>query len=503
VPVVQLGSPSIKTSAKSIGERATRAKLRWVSAPFRTSITGRLVSLFALTTFGILFLAGVYQCRTLSRHLTRVKTRFLSDQIETLRAVQEEHPGDTDALVEEIEVEAGSRRFSPFWGRVVERGQMLLETPGMQTLMPLAEFRQPNPDHPVRSVANEMPACGYRKHGERTFLLCSATSSRSFQPESTRVLQVAMDTSEDEALVSNYRRDAAVVVLLGTLFSTAAGWVIARRGLAPLRDVADHARRITAAQLHERVGATRWPEELGALSGAFDAMLDRLEHAFERLSRFAADLAHELRTPINNLMGEAEVALTRERSAAEYREIIESSREEYGQLSQIIDGLLFLARAENVDTPISPVGLEAWAEVDAVREFYEALAEDWKVEVAVEGRGKLYADSMLFRRALSNLLSNALNHTEEGGHVRVHIAELTSGLDVCVSDDGCGIGEEHVPHVLDRFYRVAGARSRGHGSGLGLAIVKSILDLHHGTVQIESRVGQGTRITLHFPARAV
>ena len=131
--------------------------------------------------------------------------------------------------------------------------------------------------------------------------------------------------------------------------AAAAGWLTARRGLRPLREVAEHARRITADQLHERVGSTRWPVELTTLALALDEMLERLEQSFRRLSQFSADLAHELRTPINNLMGEAEVALTRDRSGEEYRQVLESSLEECGQLSRTIDSLLFLARAENVD----------------------------------------------------------------------------------------------------------------------------------------------------------
>ena len=136
-----------------------------------------------------------------------------------------------------------------------------------------------------------------------------------------------------------------------------------------------------------------------------------------------------------------------------------------------------------------------------LRDFYEALAEDRKIEVSVQGAGRLHADPVLFRRALSNLLSNALNHTPEDGHVRIGLREAPDALVVSVADDGHGMPEEHLPRVFDRFYRISDAPGRSHGSGLGLAIVKSIVDLHGGGVHLQSAPGKGTVVEMRFPRR--
>jgi two-component system heavy metal sensor histidine kinase CusS len=232
-------------------------------------------------------------------------------------------------------------------------------------------------------------------------------------------------------------------------------------------------------------------------------MLDRLQDSFTRLSGFSADLAHELRTPINNLRGEAGVALSQARSPEEYRRTLESSLEEYARLTRLIDNMLFLARADGPTTVIERVPCDTHIAIEAVREFYEALAEDRGIKVRCEGRGMVNADPVLFRQAVSNLLSNALNHTSRGGQVVMRILQREDrGLEISVSDTGCGIAAEHLPRIFDRLYRVDPARSQNpNGAGLGLAIVKSIMGLHGGTVEAQSEQGRGSIFKLLFPAR--
>lgn len=231
---------------------------------------------------------------------------------------------------------------------------------------------------------------------------------------------------------------------------------------------------------------------------ALNAMLRRLDQSFAQLQQFSADLSHELRMPVNNLIGESEVLLTQPRSADEYRQILESNLEEYRRLSQIIETLLFLARADNTQIALRKCGLDPRAEIEAVCSYFEALVEEKPIRLLCQGEEKLYADSQLFKRVISNLLLNAIQHTPVNGEIRVSIQEADGGgVNTQVEDNGCGIPVELLPKLFDRFYRVNKARSE-EGSGLGLAIVKSIMDLHDGNISIASDLGQGTKVTLCF-----
>jgi two-component system heavy metal sensor histidine kinase CusS len=244
------------------------------------------------------------------------------------------------------------------------------------------------------------------------------------------------------------------------------------------------------------------PAELSVLAGTFNEMLDRLQESFDRLARFSADIAHELRNPVNNLRGEAEVALGKPRSPEEYREVLGSCLEECGRLSHMIDNLLFLARAEHPQTQIAKESLNVAQELRTVRDFYEAAAAEGGVSLAVSVDGQLITnlDRTLFQRALANLVANALAHTPSGGTVLLSACRCDGTVRVDVTDTGAGIAQEHVAHVFDRFYRADPARSNVAGRvGLGLAIVKTIASLHGGSAEITSQVGRGTTVSLIFP----
>jgi two-component system heavy metal sensor histidine kinase CusS len=227
-------------------------------------------------------------------------------------------------------------------------------------------------------------------------------------------------------------------------------------------------------------------------------MLGRLEDSFTRLSQFSADLAHELRTPIGNMLGEAQVALTRKRTPDEYRTVIESAAAECERLSGIIDNLLFLARAESAEQQIVRSSFNARAAVEKIISFYQTLAEDRNVEIACNGDAEIFADPVLFNRAIGNLIDNALRFTPDNGRIRIAISAGENGVGISVADTGSGIAPEHLPRVFDRFYRADPSRSSA-GTGLGLALVKSIVDLHGGSAQIDSELGRGTTVALIFP----
>ncbi|HZI32965.1 MAG TPA: heavy metal sensor histidine kinase, partial [Candidatus Binatia bacterium] len=313
-----------------------------------------------------------------------------------------------------------------------------------------------------------------------------------------RLLQLALDVTDDEKVLANFRQKLLLVLILGIGCSALVANFITRRGMRPVADIAKAARKITASQLNERIAPKKWPEELTALATAFDEMLERLEASFNRLSQFSNDLAHEFRTPIAALRVQAEVTLQRSRTVDEYQRLLESSLEEYERLSRMIESLLFLARSENAETTLQRTIFDVSTEIGSVCSYYEASTAEKQIEVVVNGGGELHADVILFRRAVSNLLANAIRHTGERGKIFVH-AERDDGMTkISVSDTGCGIAEEHTGKVFDRFYRVDKSRSQ-EGAGLGLAIVKSIMQLHDGSVSLKSQPGTGTTVTLKFP----
>ena len=314
----------------------------------------------------------------------------------------------------------------------------------------------------------------------------------------TYTLQMAQDRSSDEQVERNFAVLFVVVLLGGVLASALIAIIVTRRGLRPLRQMAQSLGRIGPDQLKERIGSKGWPRELHPLAMAFDQMLTRLDDSFTRLSQFSADLAHELRTPIANMLGEAQVALTRDRTALEYRETIESAVGECERLSRIVDNLLFVARVDAAREPIARKWFDAAAAVKKITAFYETAADDHHVTISCSGNGQVYADPDLFERAVGNLLDNALRFTAEHGSIRVAVSRRNGDFEIAVSDNGSGIAAEHLPRVFDRFYRAESSRG-SDGAGLGLALVKSIVDLHGGSAGIESNPGRGTMVKLIFP----
>ncbi len=244
------------------------------------------------------------------------------------------------------------------------------------------------------------------------------------------------------------------------------------------------------------------PSELAHLATTFNAMLDRLGASFERLQRFSADIAHELRTPVNNISGELQVALGKDRESQFYKDTMGSCLEECSRISRVMDSLLFLAHAENPRMEITKEAINLKRELQGAIDFYEPIATDNGIEclLDVDSSLELVAERTLFQRAVGNILSNALKKTAGPGFIGVTARQNDGEIEIEISDTGEGIAAEHLPHVFDRFYRVDASRSADSGgSGLGLAIVKSIAHIHGGEVRIQSQLGKGTAVFLHFP----
>jgi two-component system heavy metal sensor histidine kinase CusS len=310
---------------------------------------------------------------------------------------------------------------------------------------------------------------------------------------------VALDVSHHVHFLDQVRLQLSAGTALAAAFAALLGWLAARQGLRPLARVTQTARRLSAEQLGERIPERDAPPEVRELAEAFNGMLDRLERSFQRLGHFSADIAHELRTPVSNLMTETQVALSRARDAEEYRETLHSNLEEFERLARMIGDMLFLAKTENghLPQPAEAVALEV--EARALLEFYDALAEEKGVALELSGSGTVVGDRLMLRRALSNLLSNALRHTDRGLSIGIRIKPVDGQVMLEVRNPGTTIPADRLPLLFDRFHRVDVSRSsQGEGAGLGLAITRSIVEAHGGRIEAASADGI-TTFTIFLP----
>lgn len=302
-------------------------------------------------------------------------------------------------------------------------------------------------------------------------------------------------------LLERYRDTIVRTVAIGALAAMALSYVLVRRALRPLRRITRQARNITMEGLNVRLDQADAAPELRELGVSLNGMLARLERGFQLLSQYTENLAHDLRTPVNNLRGQTEVILSRPRSAEDYQSLLASNLEEYERLSRMIENILFLARAGNAQIALRRAELDLGEQLRQVAEYFEGLAEESGATLRLQASGTIRADGVLFRRAVSNLLSNALRYTPAGGVIELATQRAPGGLVISVSNPGPGIAAEHLDRIFERFYRIDEARSNSADStGLGLAIVRSIMDLHQGRASVESDGGV-TRFSLYFPDR--
>jgi len=462
---------------------------------WRRSIGARLSLLYTLAALtAVALFAGITDWR-LSTNFSAEHLRFMQAKVAELQVDLNDAKGEPQVLLGEIAKETEGTRLRQYQGRVLIGGRVRGETSGMGRELPQVVFppaTDSSPTGPLRS---------YRV-GQHFYMLATVRLT-PVNGDTPPVLQLALDVTRDAALQRSLRRTLALAFLLLTPLLAFAGRWVAAQGLAPLTRIASAARSITPVDLSARLPLTPpWPDELRDLVRVFNAMLARIEEAFARLSRFSIDLAHELRTPLANLSGELEVCLMRPRDASDYRAVVESSLEECRRINELIENLLFMARAEHAEQALRCECFDVAQACTWVIAQHASGAAPRGIRIRLDGEAMLVADPLLLRQALANLLSNAIRHSHDGGEVQITLQSAVDGVDIHVQDDGEGIEAIHLPHVFDRFYQVDAARRRGagQGTGLGLSIVKTIVALHRGTVRVESARGRGTRVTMHVPS---
>ncbi len=454
------------------------------------SLTDRIALLFALVVAAVLGLLGLVLDRAVDRHFRDMDRHLLAGKIELVGNLlaKARAAGTLDALPQQLDD-----------ALVGHHGLALAVLDGAGRIW-FASRTETFP-HPLLTMArrHERSLITWTADGRPYRGLAERVSDRA-TPGGPYTVAVALDIRHHAEFMALYRRTLALAMLLAAIVTAALGWAVTARALAPLRSMGATAASISASRLTARLPNEGLPPELAELAAAFNQMLDRLEDAFRRLADFSADLAHELRTPVSNLMTQTQVVLARSRDASAYREALESALEEYERLARMIEDMLFLAKADNRLIVPHRETVDLGLEARRLVEFYEALAEEAGVSLSVTGEARVAGDRLMLQRTLANLLGNAIRHTERGGAVQVRLDQSEGEVLVSVENPGPAIPTEHLPRLFERFYRVDPARQgSAEHTGLGLAIVKSIVEAHGGKVRVRSEPGL-TRFEVHLPA---
>lgn len=448
----------------------------------RISLASRLALLFAACTAVVSLTAGVLFNRASEAHFLELDQQLLDSKLPTLRAAltgvtsAEQFNGHKDAVQVEL-------AHSP---------DLALQLRGSDGAFWFDSSSPVTVQHSVQAGLQTLSNNGvaYRAYN---------IALRPGEQDSPQ-LTLLLDITHHQHFLQRMQHLIWLTVGLSALATALLGAWAARSGLRPLRRMSDIAASVSASSLTTRLPQTEMPVELADLSQAFNAMLGRLDDAFQRLSAFSADIAHELRTPLSNLLTHTQVILTRPRNLEEYREALLGNLEELQWMAQMVNDMLFLAKAEHGLLNPNRERLALGQETDALLEYFLPLAEEAQVQLSREGEATLAGDRHMLRRALSNLLDNALRFTPANGQVAVRLGSAAGQVSISVQNNGQTIPSSALPRLFDRFYRADPARHEGSSehAGLGLAITRSIIMAHGGTIRCESRDGI-TRFLIELP----
>ncbi|OIN04472.1 heavy metal sensor histidine kinase [Oceanisphaera psychrotolerans] len=451
------------------------------------SLTSRLSLMFSITMLAIWGLVSVVLMQALEHHFARQDETDIQGKIILAKNFLTTHLQGTDQTWSLLEAHLNDA-LSGHGGHYLliqdEQGRILAnakpehrQQPGMTRAVPAAESL------PLQESWTE-EGIRYRSITEQIFLDPSLPWADA--PQSVLV-RVALDTSYHQHFIDEIKTGLAWLTGAIALVSVLLGWFASRTGLKPLRTLASLSARVTANKLDHRLPLANAPAELHAPIQAFNDMLERLEDSFQRLTAFSSDIAHELRTPVNSLMMQTQVALAHPRNAEEYREVLYANLETAERLARMIGEMLFLAKSEQGQLSMQPEPLALADELDELLEFFEPLASEQQVRLNRRGNGHLLGDKSMLQRAFSNLLTNAIRYTPPQGEVRIAVSSNHEGTTVEVSNPGPAIPPEQWPRLFDRFYRADSARQPvTEGTGLGLAIAKAIITAHGGTLSVHS-----------------
>ncbi|MDY0744368.1 heavy metal sensor histidine kinase [Paucibacter sp. R3-3] len=441
------------------------------------SIAVRLAGMFALASIVGFALIGAALHHVLVRELARHQNDQITNRIADISYVLEHarSPGLGERMRQKLDAleSAGPRTRVWMWSK----------DPAFQYGTDVSQM--------LGLVRDNSPGAEVDIAGNKMRLKSRTVPANDLWPEVR--FAVGVDSQPFISTLHAFEKALLALTLTGTCLAAALGWWIARLGLAPVERLSADAQRVGPGNRAQRLQLPSLPRELADLGMSFNQALDRLDAAYHQLETFSDDVAHELRTPLANLIGQTQVTLARERDAGELREVLQSNLEELERLRAIVADMLFLARAEQGAKARSRVDASIADEVGKTVEFLDVLLDDARMTVEVRGDATAPIETSLFRRALTNLLHNAIQHSTGGAEIRVEIVKAADHARVRITNPSAPIAPEQLARLFDRFYRVDTSRpNSGENHGLGLAIVKAVAAMHRGEVFAEYADGRAT-----------
>ncbi len=447
----------------------------------RLSLTTRMSLMFMLAVTAVLTVAGVSFNHLSQHHFKMLDQEALNEKLHSTQRILGELKS-TDQFGElkpELQALLGAHRnlTAVILG---DDGRLLFADPGPVNV----------PEEFLTTTNNNFWEW---QNQEQMFRGLTAQAMVTGRDKPLTVILV-FDVTEHMFFFETLQRWFWIGLVISALVSVGLGWLVARSGMRPIRQVTMVAASMSAKSLKERIPLASVPKELQQMVSSFNAMLSRLDDAFVRLSNFSADIAHELRTPVSNLMIHTEVVLSRKRDIEDYEDNLYSNLDDLKRMSRMIDDMLFLAKSDK-NKPIDLLEV-----VEKLLEYYRLLADERGINLTVSGGGSVRGDVLMLHRAVSNLLSNALRYTPEGRTINVDIQQRNTSTFVVVENPGETIAPEHLEKLFDRFYRADPARREGSPSnaGLGLSITRSIVEAHEGKIWCTSS-NRKTAFHMEFP----
>ena len=458
---------------------------RW--RPYRGSIAVRLAFWFACVALIAFTLITLSLNVVLENELKRHQHAQIQGRTEELRymLLHARAPGIAERLHNKLDAISPADGRARYW--MGSEDQAFQYGDELDRVLALSAGKSgmveiPMGDHLYRAIREDLPATATRP--AVSFVI--GVDSRPF-----------VQTSH------TFRVASLVITVAGVLLVSALGYWVARFGLGPVARLTRDVRAIGPQNRAQRLALPQLPAELEELGNSFNAALDRLDVAYRQLSTFNDDVAHELRTPLGNLIGQTQVALTRERDAHQLRELLESNLEELERLRLIVADMLFLARADQGEKANRLTAVLIASEVRTTLDFLDILLDEANLRVNIEGDQIATIETALFRRALTNLLHNAMQYAQPQSTITAHISAVYSPQSstrptfakVAIRNWGPPIAAHQIERIFDRFYRIDASRTNAIsqvGHGLGLAIVKAVATMHGGSVFAHSENGQTT-----------